>query len=334
MNETESNMRWIERDDGSWEDINENSFRQNDISRDINGKIQTVFHRYTKINYNSYQLKCKIKIIKRGVANNEQPWGEAKILFTHANISEEFRLDFMHIGELKTCRLTYLGFQQHFPLDVTKPEGFNIEFSLRTIKTENSNNPESNGEKILISLKAYGNDVFKDLSIPIGFNGYIGFGTCLAQAEFSNIIITDIPNKKCFVVIPFNDRRDYVYEESIKKALDENGVYKFDPPYRLNESLRFGNIPKELQERLIEADLIIADISQENSNVFYEIGFSYALNKVILLLREDTSTFELPFDIRSDRHFKYVLPIKQLELDEEIKKLKNKIIEFIKTNVI
>lgn len=46
-----------------------------------------------------------------------------------------------------------------------------------------------------------------------------------------------------------------------------------------------------------EADLVVADISQKNPNVLYELGFAYALRKPTLLLLSTDSTNEVPSDL-------------------------------------
>ena len=234
----------------------------------------------------------------------------------------------MDVSPIKTCCLTYFGFQQNFPLEVTKEGGINIEFFLRSVISS------AGGRKILISLIVDGNDVFTNFEIKKEFNKHIGIGTYLAKVQFNNIKIEKLPSKKCFVVMPFNSRRDYMYENAIVKALEEKDSFTFEKPYRLDKSLKSGSIPKELQEKINVADLIIADISEKNLNVFYEIGYSYALEKITLLLREDGSNFNIPFDIVGDRYVKYKLPMKQEDLDQEMKILKDKINNFIKTNVL
>lgn len=51
------------------------------------------------------------------------------------------------------------------------------------------------------------------------------------------------------------------------------------------------------------ADVIIADVTGLNPNVFYELGLCHALDKKVILITQDIS--ELPFDIRSYRVDEY-----------------------------
>jgi hypothetical protein len=48
--------------------------------------------------------------------------------------------------------------------------------------------------------------------------------------------------------------------------------------------------PPEILENIMRADLIVADISQANANVFYEVGLAHANGKPVLLLVEEPVT--------------------------------------------
>lgn len=67
-----------------------------------------------------------------------------------------------------------------------------------------------------------------------------------------------------------------------------------------------GNIREDMFNRLITADLVIADLSIHNPNVFYELGIRQAFrDKYTFLIRCDLS--EYPFDLKTDRYFEYNL---------------------------
>ena len=67
-----------------------------------------------------------------------------------------------------------------------------------------------------------------------------------------------------------------------------------------------GNIREDMFNRLITADLVIADLSIHNPNVFYELGIRQAFrDKYTFLIRCDLS--EYPFDLKTDRYFEYSL---------------------------
>jgi hypothetical protein len=75
-----------------------------------------------------------------------------------------------------------------------------------------------------------------------------------------------------------------------------------------------GNIREDMFQQLLVADVVIADISVQNSNVYYELGIRHALrSKHTYLVRAkvDKSSVEtarerdVPFDILTDRYLEY-----------------------------
>ncbi len=67
-----------------------------------------------------------------------------------------------------------------------------------------------------------------------------------------------------------------------------------------------GNIREDMFNRLITDDLVIADLSMNNANVFYELGIRQAFrDKYTFLIRSNLS--EYPFDLKTDRYFEYDL---------------------------
>ena len=64
-----------------------------------------------------------------------------------------------------------------------------------------------------------------------------------------------------------------------------------------------GNILDVVQQKIPQADIVIADMSTRNANVFYEIGFAHAVNRPTVLLCRNTDT--VPFDLQSINYIKY-----------------------------
>ncbi|HEY0379603.1 MAG TPA: tetratricopeptide repeat-containing protein [Pyrinomonadaceae bacterium] len=65
-----------------------------------------------------------------------------------------------------------------------------------------------------------------------------------------------------------------------------------------------GNIRVDMFRRLLTADLVVADLSIHNANVFYELGIRHALrDHGTFMLRCDADKF--PFDLQTDRYFVY-----------------------------
>ena len=67
-----------------------------------------------------------------------------------------------------------------------------------------------------------------------------------------------------------------------------------------------GNIRLDMFQMLIAYDLVIADISIDNANVFYELGIRHGLRpNGTILIRFPTSGKDVPFDLKTDRYIAY-----------------------------
>lgn len=91
-------------------------------------------------------------------------------------------------------------------------------------------------------------------------------------------------------------------QESIKEGLTDDDKYKFD--IRLvSDSSNSDLIQNTIIKNLSESDVIIADLSCHNPNVFFEIGVRMAFRKPCILILEDGG--KSPFDLSSIRYLKY-----------------------------
>jgi hypothetical protein len=107
-----------------------------------------------------------------------------------------------------------------------------------------------------------------------------------------------------FVVRPFGSKGgidfDRVDRELISPALDRLQM----TGRTTGEIARAGNIRADMFQLLLTADIVVADISIHNANVFYELGVRHALrDKRTFLLR--ASIDEIPFDLKTDRYLSY-----------------------------
>src|ERR1700761_586294 len=73
---------------------------------------------------------------------------------------------------------------------------------------------------------------------------------------------------------------------------------------RIEELVTPGNIASQYLNRIVGADLVIADLSMPNGNVYYELGIRQSLSNrpTILIAAHDTV---LPFDLRNQRVLLY-----------------------------
>ena len=93
----------------------------------------------------------------------------------------------------------------------------------------------------------------------------------------------------------FDTRYDSLYSEVIKPVCKEYGF----EAYRADDVYRPGIILQDVISGLKESDMIIAEISPTNPNVFYELGYAHAIEKPTVLLARRGG--ELPFDISGYR---------------------------------
>lgn len=71
------------------------------------------------------------------------------------------------------------------------------------------------------------------------------------------------------------------------------------------EIVEAGDIREDMFHRLLIADLVIADLTIHNANVFYELGLRHAFrNKHTFLIRSEGLS-EYPFDLKPERYFAY-----------------------------
>jgi len=101
--------------------------------------------------------------------------------------------------------------------------------------------------------------------------------------------------KKCFVLMPFKEKLKEIYTEVYKPVCSENGI----ECWRVDEIARPGSITRDIVEGILDADIIIADLTTRNPNVFYELGIAHSTsNKTIMTAQ---SKEDVPFDIAAYR---------------------------------
>ena len=67
-----------------------------------------------------------------------------------------------------------------------------------------------------------------------------------------------------------------------------------------------GNIRADMFALIVEADIVVCDITVHNANVFYELGIRHSLRKKhTVLIKGDPSADTTPFDLSTDRYLKY-----------------------------
>src|SRR5262245_15256667 len=72
------------------------------------------------------------------------------------------------------------------------------------------------------------------------------------------------------------------------------------------EIIEAGNIREDMFGMILEADIVVCDMTIHNANVFYELGIRHALRKKrSVLIRGAPTSDEVPFDNLTDRYLVY-----------------------------
>lgn len=107
------------------------------------------------------------------------------------------------------------------------------------------------------------------------------------------------PKPFVFVLMPFSAGFDDTYQVAIQPACEAAGAYA----ERVDQQIFTGSIMERVYNQIAKADLIVADMSERNANVFYEVGYAHALGKRTILLTR--SEADIPFDLRQYPHIVY-----------------------------
>ena len=124
------------------------------------------------------------------------------------------------------------------------------------------------------------------------------------------------------MLMPFAEELSDVYKYLIADGL---GAAGYDVT-RADDILSQNNILGDIVEGIVYSDLIVADLTGANPNVYYELGIAHALNKKVILLTQDID--ELPFDLRSYRVVSYSIHFAKMnQAKEELLKMASEAIK-------
>ena len=125
--------------------------------------------------------------------------------------------------------------------------------------------------------------------------------------------------RRAFVVMPFGKKKapdgveidfDAIYADLLAPAITAAGL----APHRADADRRGGSIHLDMFQDLLLAEFVVADLTVDNPNVWYEIGVRHALRSggaVLTYALRD----RLPFDIAGQRMQRYTLKDGRLDPD-------------------
>lgn len=109
-----------------------------------------------------------------------------------------------------------------------------------------------------------------------------------------------IEKNRCFVIMPFSSSYDSTYGY-IKKALNDNGYIC----YRSDEIMGSKPIMNKVLMEILKAHFVIADLTDQNANVFYELGIAHTFKDAQNTILITQKIEDVPFDIRHINNIQY-----------------------------
>ena len=167
---------------------------------------------------------------------------------------------------------------------------------------ENINKLEPRAKTIVLSAYEKNLGIENQLE-KVTYYGYVYKG---GPTNYITAVINEIknlrampPKRKCFVIMPFSSTNSCtdeqwsdIFENMIKPAVEGSG---FD--YECTKAnLVIGNIIRDILDNLNKADIVLADMTDRNPNVFYELGVRHAVRNATILITQDME--HVPFDLR------------------------------------
>lgn len=110
-----------------------------------------------------------------------------------------------------------------------------------------------------------------------------------------------IMKKQCFIIQPFNDKYNDYYEAIFQSAILNAGL----EPYRVDEDLAKRTPIESIEKEIRESVVCFAEITENNPNVWYELGFAFACEKDVVMVCAESRNDNYPFDIRHKDILKY-----------------------------
>lgn len=106
----------------------------------------------------------------------------------------------------------------------------------------------------------------------------------------------------CFVIQPFDkDRFDTRYNDIFKPAIETCKLNS----YRIDNDPSVSIPIEEIEKNIRNSIVCFAEITTDNPNVWYELGYAIACNKEVVMVCSDERKNDFPFDVRHRNIIKY-----------------------------
>ncbi len=116
------------------------------------------------------------------------------------------------------------------------------------------------------------------------------FGTASADDDF-----------KChvFMIMPFAEEFNSIYQDYVKPTVEDLGL----TIKRGDDFFSHHDIIDEVWSAIYASQIVIADCTGRNPNVFYELGIAHTLGKIAILITQNID--DTPFDVQGKRFIVY-----------------------------
>ena len=105
----------------------------------------------------------------------------------------------------------------------------------------------------------------------------------------------------CFVIQPFDDKFNKRFEDTYRPALEQAGL----DAYRVDQDPGVVVPIETIEEGIRDASICLADITMDNPNVWYELGYAFAAGCPVIMVCDNDRNGRLPFDIQHRAVIKY-----------------------------
>lgn len=95
----------------------------------------------------------------------------------------------------------------------------------------------------------------------------------------------------CFVMCPFSEPFNEYYKEIYTPALKNAGIEAM----RADEIFGVGSIAQDVYDNIVNSDVVLAELTGRNPNVFYELGIAHSHEKPVIMLTQNSD--DIPFDV-------------------------------------
>ena len=103
------------------------------------------------------------------------------------------------------------------------------------------------------------------------------------------------------VLVPFDAAGDRVLD-AVRRALEDIGVQVL----RFSKEVVPGAVwANAITEGVRMSDFLVVDVTRQNPNVLYELGFAHALRKPTILIASSEATGALPSDLTGFQYIVY-----------------------------